>query len=437
MKREIYSRLLEWKNSHMRKPLMLYGARQVGKTYILTEFGKNEFDEMIHINCYHNPIIENIFSGDADTKRILMELSVFTGKNIDSSVFLFFDEVQEVPEVVASLKYFCENAPDIFVAAAGSLLGVMNMGETSFPTGKVEILHMYPMTFLEFLSATGNDSIATLLYQGSEFKSIDNFSPSLINLLRQYYYVGGMPEAVKVYVETGDVERVRKIQIDIIESYESDIAKHAGKDAIKARKILQSIPSQLAKENKKFKFAALRKGARANEYENAIQWLVDAGMIYKVCRVSKPSIPLSFYIDESIFKLYFLDIGLLGALAGVPPSLILITNDIFTEYKGAFTENYVLTQLIIDPNIKIGYFSKDNSTLEIDFLIQLKEKIIPIEVKSEFNVRSKSLRQFVTIDYVDRAMKGIRFSMRGYDNQDWVINIPLYAVIPEVLSKSL
>lgn len=437
MKREIYSRLLEWKNSHMRKPLMLYGARQVGKTYILTEFGKNEFDEMIHINCYHNPIIENIFSGDADTKRILMELSVYTGKNIDSSVFLFFDEVQEVPEVVASLKYFCENAPDIFVAAAGSLLGVMNMGETSFPTGKVEILHMYPMTFLEFLSATGNDSIATLLYQGSEFKSIDNFSPSLINLLRQYYYVGGMPEAVKVYVETGDVERVRKIQIDIIESYESDIAKHAGKDAIKARKILQSIPSQLAKENKKFKFAALRKGARANEYENAIQWLVDASMIYKVCRVSKPSIPLSFYIDESIFKLYFLDIGLLGALAGVPPSLILITNDIFTEYKGAFTENYVLTQLIIDPNIKIGYFSKDNSTLEIDFLIQLKEKIIPIEVKSEFNVRSKSLRQFVTIDYVDRAMKGIRFSMRGYDNQDWVINIPLYAVIPEVLSKSL
>lgn len=433
MKRDIYRRLIEWKKSPSRKPLMLYGARQVGKTYILTEFGRNEFVDMIYINCYHNPTIRNIFRKDADIRRILMELSAFSGKTIDSSVFLLFDEVQEEPEVVASFKYFCENAPEIYVAAAGSLLGVMNMEGISFPTGKVEILHMYPMTFTEFISATGNETKVDLLNNDMGFDSISTLAPAYIELLRQYYYVGGMPEVVKAFIDSGDLEKVRKLQIDIIEAYESDIAKHAGKDALKARQILRSIPSQLAKENKKFIYGALRKGARASEYENAIQWLIDAGMIYKVCRISKAALPLTFYMDDSIFKLYFLDIGLLGAIAGAPASLVLISNNIFSEYKGAFTENYVLTQLINIPNIIIGYYAKDKSTVEIDFLIQIGDKLIPIEVKAEVNVKSKSLRQFVTIDNANSALKGIRFSMRNYEDQGWIKNLPLFAVIPRAL----
>ncbi|MCH5236896.1 MAG: ATP-binding protein [Muribaculaceae bacterium] len=431
MKRDIYSKLLEWKESNDRKPLMLYGARQVGKTYILKELGRNEFDNMVCINCYKNPIVEKIFSQDVDITRILRELSAYSGENIQpSSTFLFFDEVQEIPEVVASLKYFYEERPELHVAVAGSLLGVMEMKGISFPVGKVDIMHLYPMVFTEFLEAVGETGKLDLLRDAAMRTSVNSLLPSFVELLRQYYYVGGMPEAVKKYIETGDQEKVRKIQLDIIEEYEADIAKHAGRDALKARKVMQSIPGQLAKENKKYIFGALKKGARASEYENAIQWLIDAGIIYKVCRTAKAELPLKFYLEDDTFKLFLLDVGLLGAISNVSAPMILLGNNIFSEYKGAFTENYVLTQLITCNPIEISYFTKDNSTVEIDFLIQFAGKLIPIEVKAEENVKSKSFRQFITIDHSEKNLRGIRMSMKGYADQGWMENIPLFAIIP-------
>lgn len=428
MKRDIYHKLIEWKNNPGRKPLMLYGARQVGKTYILCEFGRNEFANMVYINCYRNPSVQTIFSRDVNINRILIELSALTGQTITESTLVFFDEVQEIPEVVAALKYFYEDAPQLCIAVAGSLLGVMNMENNSFPTGKIDILHLFPMTYVEFLSAIGEEAKARLLKSFDSFDSINALAETYIDTLRLYYYIGGMPEAVITYINSRDLNRVRVIQNNIIEAYEADISKHTGTEAVKARKIFQAIPSQLAKENKKFIYGALRKGARAAEYENAIQWLVDAGLVYKVCRVTQPSLPLKFYMEDNVFKLYLLDIGLLGAMVEAPASLVLVGNNIFSEYKGAFTENYVMTQLVTLSNIVISYFSKENSTSEIDFLVQKEEHIIPIEVKAEVNVKSKSLRQFVTIDHIDKKFKGLRFSMQNYRDQGWMENVPLFAI---------
>lgn len=433
MKREIYKRLEEWKNSDDRKPLMLYGARQVGKTYILKEFGINEFKNMIYINCYKNREIEEIFSKDINIQRILRELSAVTDSEIEPlSTFIFFDEVQEIPDVVAALKYFREDASEYFVAAAGSLLGVLNMDGISFPTGNVDIMHLYPMTFTEFLTALGHEKKVEYLINLNEKSGINRLLTSYTDLLRQYYYVGGMPAAVKAYADKKPLDHIRKIQNDILEAYYSDIAKHAGRDALKARAILQSVPAQLARENKKFIYGAIKHGARSSQYENAIQWLVDAGMIYKVCRVNKASLPLSFYMDKDVFKLFLLDVGLLGAMVNAPASQVLINDNIFSEYKGAFSENYVLTQLVTVPHLVISYYSKEDSTVEVDFLVQDKDKLIPIEVKAEENVKSKSLRQFVTKDNEGSGMRGMRLSMKGYVDQDWMENIPLFAVLPFV-----
>lgn len=431
MKRDIYKKLLDWKKSKTRKPLMLYGARQVGKTYILKEFGRNEFRNMVYINCYKNTAVANLFSEDADVRRILLGLSALSGEKIEAGeTFVFFDEVQDIPDVVSCLKYFCEDAPEIFIAAAGSLLGVMNMERHPFPTGKVNILHLFPMTYSEFLEALGEDQKLNLLKDRTLETTVNSLLPQFIELLRQYYFIGGMPEAVLKFIETRDPEAVRKIHNDILTAYEADIAKHAGKDTQKARMVFQSIPSQLARENKKFIFGAIKKGARAGDFENAIQWLVDAGMVYKVNRVKKVAIPLSFYIDNDAFKLFVLDVGLLGAMAQVPISQMLIGNNIFSEFKGAFTENYVLSQMKACQDVVIGYYSKENSTLEIDFIVQAGDEILPIEVKAEENVRSKSLRQFVTIDNAGSNMRGFRLSMKGYEHQDWMSNIPLFAAIP-------
>ena len=431
MKREIYRSLVEWKNSDDRKPLMLYGARQVGKTYILKEFGRNEFNNMVYINCYKNHEIEEIFSKDVNIKRILRELSAVTDSEIEpSTTFIFFDEVQEIPDVVAALKYFREDAPEYFVAAAGSLLGVLNMERISFPTGNVDIMHLYPMTFSEFMMALGHEKKVEYINDLKDKKEINSLLTGFTELLRQYYYVGGMPAAVKAYAENKPLDQIRKIQIDILEAYYSDIAKHAGRDALKARVVLQSIPAQLARENKKFIYGAVKSGARASQYENAIQWLIDAGMIYKVCRATKAALPLSFYLDKDVFKLFVLDVGLLGAMVNAPASQVLINDNIFSEYKGAFSENYVLTQLVTIPRLVISYFSKEDSTVEVDFLVQDMDKLIPIEVKAEENVKSKSLRQFVTKDNQDSGMKGVRLSMKGYIDQDWMENIPLFAVLP-------
>lgn len=429
MERSIYQQLKTWKESERRKPLMLYGARQVGKTYILKEFGSREYDNVIYINCYMNPDIVSLFKEDKNVSRILLGLSALSSENITPGrTLIFLDEVQEVPEVVASLKYFCEEAPDIHIAVAGSLLGVLNMQDISFPTGKVDILHMYPMTFAEFLLALGETPKCDLLRDSANQNVVNTISQSYIDLLRQYYFVGGMPEAVAEFVRSKNTDKVRQIQLNIIAAYEADIAKHAGVDTLRARMVFQSIPSQLAKENKKFILGALKKGARANDYENAIQWLVDAGLVYKVRRVSKVAMPLSFYIQHDSFKLFLLDVGLLGAMTQAPAALMLVGNNIFSEYKGAFSENYVLTQLIANKDITIAYFTKENSTVEIDFVVQYGLNIIPIEVKAEENVKSKSLKQFITIDNAGSGLHGYRFSMKNFMEQEWVTNIPLYAI---------
>lgn len=425
MERSIYSSLKKWKDSPTRKPLILQGARQVGKTYILKEFGAREYSEVVYINCDDNNDMQNMFV-DYDVDRIIRSLSAISGVSIKpSTTLLILDEIQEVERGLASLKYFCEKAPEYHVAVAGSLLGITLHEGTSFPVGKVDMLYMYPMDFEEFLLAMGKEQLVELLRNNS-WAALTPLRGMLTELLRQYYFVGGMPEAVKTYVERGDIWEVRSIHSKIIDAYRNDMSKHVPKQQVqRINMVWNSIPSQLARDNKKFIYGALRKGARANDFEIAIQWLVDSGLVHKVHRISKPVVPLKFYEDMASFKLFLLDCGLLGALSETPPEQILIGDNVFEEYKGAFTENYVLQQLKSLSRTFVYYYSNDNSTLEIDFVVQHEAHVIPIEVKAEENLRAKSLRQFVT----DNAgLHGVRFSMSDYREQDWLTNVPLWAV---------
>lgn len=425
MERSIYSSLKKWKESSTRKPLILQGARQVGKTYILKEFGAREYSEVVYINCDDNNDMQNMFV-DYDVDRIIRSMSAISGISIKpSTTLLILDEIQEVERGLASLKYFCEKAPEYHVAVAGSLLGITLHEGTSFPVGKVDMLYMYPMDFEEFLLAMGKEQLVELLRNNS-WAALTPLRGMLTELLRQYYFVGGMPEAVKAYVERGDIWEVRSIHSKIIDAYRNDMSKHVPKQQVqRINMVWNSIPSQLARDNKKFIYGALRKGARANDFEIAIQWLVDSGLVHKVHRISKPVVPLKFYEDMASFKLFLLDCGLLGALSETPPEQILIGDNVFEEYKGAFTENYVLQQLKSLPRTFVYYYSNDNSTLEIDFVVQHEAHVIPIEVKAEENLRAKSLRQFVT----DNAgLHGVRFSMSDYREQDWLTNVPLWAV---------
>lgn len=425
MERSIYSSLKKWKDSPTRKPLILQGARQVGKTYILKEFGAREYSEVVYINCDDNNDMQNMFV-DYDVDRIIRSLSAISGISIKpSTTLLILDEIQEVERGLASLKYFCEKAPEYHVAVAGSLLGITLHEGTSFPVGKVDMLYMYPMDFEEFLLAMGKEQLVELLRNNS-WAALTPLRGMLTELLRQYYFVGGMPEAVKTYVERGDIWEVRSIHSKIIDAYRNDMSKHVPKQQVqRINMVWNSIPSQLARDNKKFIYGALRKGARANDFEIAIQWLVDSGLVHKVHRISKPVVPLKFYEDMSSFKLFLLDCGLLGALSETPPEQILIGDNVFEEYKGAFTENYVLQQLKSLPRTFVYYYSNDNSTLEIDFVVQHEAHVIPIEVKAEENLRAKSLRQFVTDN---SGLHGVRFSMSDYREQDWLTNVPLWAV---------
>jgi len=425
MERSIYSSLKKWKESPTRKPLILQGARQVGKTYILKEFGAREYSEVVYINCDDNNDMQNMFV-DYDIDRIIRSMSAISGISIKpSTTLLILDEIQEVERGLASLKYFCEKAPEYHVAVAGSLLGITLHEGTSFPVGKVDMLYMYPMDFEEFLLAMGKEQLVELLRNNS-WAALTPLRGMLTELLRQYYFVGGMPEAVKAYVGRGDIWEVRSIHSKIIDAYRNDMSKHVPKQQVqRINMVWNSIPSQLARDNKKFIYGALRKGARANDFEIAIQWLVDSGLVHKVHRISKPVVPLKFYEDMASFKLFLLDCGLLGALSETPPEQILIGDNVFEEYKGAFTENYVLQQLKSLPRTFVYYYSNDNSTLEIDFVVQHEAHVIPIEVKAEENLRAKSLRQFVT----DNAgLHGVRFSMSDYREQDWLTNVPLWAV---------
>lgn len=425
MERSIYSSLKKWKDSPTRKPLILQGARQVGKTYILKEFGAREYSEVVYINCDDNNDMQNMFV-DYDVDRIIRSLSAISGISIKpSTTLLILDEIQEVERGLASLKYFCEKAPEYHVAVAGSLLGITLHEGTSFPVGKVDMLYMYPMDFEEFLLAMGKEQLVELLRNNS-WAALTPLRGMLTELLRQYYFVGGMPEAVKTYVERGDIWEVRSIHSKIIDAYRNDMSKHVPKQQVqRINMVWNSIPSQLARDNKKFIYGALRKGARANDFEIAIQWLVDSGLVHKVHRISKPVVPLKFYEDMASFKLFLLDCGLLGALSETPPEQILIGDNVFEEYKGAFTENYVLQQLKSLPRTFVYYYSNDNSTLEIDFVVQHEAHVIPIEVKAEENLRAKSLRQFVTDN---TGLHGVRFSMSDYREQDWLTNVPLWAV---------
>ena len=421
MERLAYGKLLAWKNSKSRKPLILSGARQVGKTWLLKEFGRAEYRRMAYISCDESPELKEAFS-DFDTARLLRTFSSISGVEIKAGeTLLVLDEIQEIPLALTALKYFCENAPDYHIAVSGSLLGIGLHEGTGFPVGKVDEVKLYPLSFKEFIIALGKGILAQNM-SGPRWDELSGLSHTFIELLRQYYYVGGMPAAVKAYVENQNLSEVRDIQNQILSDYRRDFAKHVPKELLpKVYMVWDSIPGQLAKENKKFIYGAVKKGGRAKEFENAIQWLLDAGLVHKVLRVKKIEKPLKFYEDMEAFKLFIVDLGLLGAMSGVSAKDVLASNRAFVEYKGAFTEQYVLQELAA-LNRKAYYYSRENSTLEIDFIIQ-KENVYPIEVKAEENLKSKSLR---TVYEENSGLKPCRFSMSGYRDQDWMKNVPLY-----------
>ncbi len=424
MKRHITNQLVTWKDSPLRKPLILNGARQVGKTYILQAFGREYYENVVYVNMDNNAEVARIFEQDYDIRRILRSLSATQHTHITpGKTLIILDEIQECPTALNSLKYFCENAPEHHIAVAGSLLGISLHENTSFPVGKVDMLKIYPMTFEEFLIAIGEEQLAELL-NDKETTIIDTLSSRYIECLRQYYYTGGMPAVVKAYIDTQDLQLVRKIQKQILFDYRRDFSKHAPRQQVpRINMVWDSIPSQLARENKKFIYGAVKKGARASDFELAIQWLVDAGLAYRVNRATTPSLPLKFYEDSSAFKLFMLDVGLMGAMADSPAENILLGNTAFVEYKGAFTELYVLTQML-PAELPIYYYSTNDSQAEIDFLVQKNTRIYPIEVKAEVNVKSKSLRSFIA---KHDALRGLRLSMLPSESQDWMDNRPLYA----------
>ena len=425
MKRKIYKQLLKWKRNVDRKPLMLLGARQVGKTWIMQHFGEKEYKNVAYINCDDEPRMKQLFELDYNIDRILITIQAITGVRITpADTLIILDEIQEIPRGLHSLKYFCEKAPEYHVMVAGSLLGVtLGKGE-SFPVGKVDMLTMYPMDYEEYLDATGNEGWIELLHS-KDWGLIDIMKPKMTELLRQYYFVGGMPGVVSKFIENTDLQQVRTLQRDILEAYRRDISKHtSAAESTRIREVLDSLPSQLARENKKFIYGAVRKGSRAKDFELAIQWLVDAGIVYKVNRIKEPKMPLKFYEDMDVFKLFLLDCGLLACMTDASADQMLIGDNVFTEFKGAFTEQYVLQQLLA-LGLKPYYWSNTKTPSEIDFIIQDSQRVIPVEVKAEENVRARSLVQFIKDN---PGLKGLRISMKGYVDQEWMENIPLIAI---------
>jgi len=431
MKRIAYSRLLKWKEKSGRKPLIINGARQVGKTWLMKDFGRNEFQNVAYINFDNNTVAKQIFDSDYNIPRIISSLKILSETNIDpENTLIIFDEIQECPKALGSLKYFCEDAPEYYVMAAGSLLGIALHQGTSFPVGKTEFMTLYPMTFAEFLEASGNSGLHELI-SGEDFSTVSPFSEKLKLLLKKYYYVGGMPEAVKTYIDTDDLIKVREIQKDLLLYYENDFSKHAPEDQIpRIQMVWNSIPSQLAKENRKFIYGVVRKGSRAKDFELAIQWLTDYGLINKSIRISKPFMPLIAYMDQSVFKIYMSDVGLLGAKSDLPAVSVIDGNRIFTEFKGALTEQFVAQELRA-ADFLLYYYSTENSDGEIDFVIQNGNQIIPLEVKAEENLKAKSLRAYCSKYSPDKA---IRTSMSAYRKEEWMTNVPLY-LLTEYIKK--
>ncbi|MBQ5975525.1 MAG: ATP-binding protein [Bacteroidales bacterium] len=423
MYRSVVNQLIEWKESDERKPLIVLGARQVGKTYSLLDFGKQHYKYVAYINCDENEQAKNLFVQDYNMERVLFAIAAIAGVPVvPGDTLIILDEIQELQKGLASLKYFCENAPEYHVCVAGSLLGITLRHGESFPVGKVDMIRMFPMSFTEFLIARGRNLMAEQL-QKKNWYMLTGLHLTLVQMLREYYLVGGMPEVVKTYLKTNDPNSVRKVQNKILIAYRNDIAKHTTDEESKRIGIVwRSMPSQLSKENKKFIYGVAKKGGRAKEFEMAIQWLIDAGLVIRVGRASSPTMPLKVYEDLSAFKLYLLDVGLLGAMAEVDPATLILPNDM-KEGKGMFTENFVCTHLAASIEQSIFYYSKDNSPMEIDFMIQHGANIVPVEVKSKENLKSKSLSVFLQ---QHENMHGVRFSMSPYREQERMTNVPLY-----------
>lgn len=426
MERKIYNKLVNWKNQNVHKPLILNGVRQCGKTYILKEFGKREFETLAYVSCDRNDNLKAIYAGDFDVHRIIQGLSALTGVDIiPGKTLIFLDEIQAFPQALEALKYFCEDAPEYHIVVAGSLLGVALHAGVSFPVGKVQTLRLFPMDFEEYLMAMGENQLLKLMHN-HDYELISAFHEKLKDHLRQYYYVGGMPEVVKFYVENRLPNQVRVMQKEILSNYASDFSKHAPTQEVpRIDMVWQSILGQLSKENKKFVYGVLKKGGRAKEFEMAIQWLVDAGLVYKITKVSKPELPLKYYEDLSAFKLYLCDCGLMGAMADADAKNVLIGNNVFTEYKGAFTEQYVLQQLLALGVDNIYYYNSDTSRMEIDFLIQRDGALLPIEVKGGTSTKATSLHHYLM---EHSNISAIRYSLLPYRKQDNITNMPLYGV---------
>ena len=426
MYRIAIEKLYKWKNSKRRKPLIIEGARQVGKTWLMKEFGKQAYADTVYINFDSNSRMANLFSADLDTDRLIMGLELYAGRKINpENTLLIFDEVQEVPRALASLKYFYENAPQYHIVCAGSLLGIALHQGTSFPVGKVDFLKLYPLSFSEFLMATGNERFAELL-KNKDYEMITSFKQTYIDALKHYYFVGGLPEAVQSFAESKDFNEVRAIQKRILAAYEQDFSKHAPNEIVpKIRMLWNSIPSQLARENKKFIYGLVREGGRAREYETAIMWLSDCGLVHKVSRVNAAGIPLKAYEDLKAFKLFVVDVGLLGCMTGLRQRTLLDGDDLFVEFKGALTEQYVCQQLKTIEDLGVYYYTNDRGSCEIDFVVDTGEQIVPIEVKAETNLRAKSLKT-----YRERFEPelSVRTSMADYKKEDWLLNLPLYAI---------
>lgn len=426
MRRSIFIELVKWKDKVQRKPLLIRGARQVGKTWLMKEFGRVHFEKTVYINFEKNKRLQSLFTDDFSIERIIIALQAETGVSISPhNTLIILDEIQSASGAISSLKYFCEDAPQYYVVAAGSLLGVALHAKESFPVGKVEFLDLHPMSYYEFLDALGQESIVEVL-KSKDWRLILAFKAKCIEYLRQYYYVGGMPEAVSTFIQGYNVNDVRQIQRAILESYDMDFSKHAPVELVpRIRMVWNSIPAQLAKENSKFVYGVVKEGSRAKDFELAIQWLVNCGQVHKVFRVSKPAIPLKFYEDRNAFKMYLVDIGLLCAMVDLDAKTLLEGNRLFSEFKGALTEQFVLQQLLLNSDSTIYYWSAERSTAEVDFVLQHQGALIPIEVKAEENLQAKSLKVFV-----DRFKPSyaFRISMSDFREQEWLINIPLYMI---------
>lgn len=426
MYRIAIEKLYKWKDSKHRKPLIIEGARQVGKTWLMKEFGKKAYNDTVYINFDSNSRMADLFVSDLDTERLIMGIELYVGRKINSeNTLLIFDEVQEVPRALASLKYFCENAPQYHIVCAGSLLGIALHQGTSFPVGKVDFLKLYPLSFSEFLMAIDKGQFAELLNK-QDYEMITSFKQTYIDSLKQYYFIGGMPEAVQSFSENKDFNEVRSIQKRILAAYEQDFSKHAPNEIVpKIRMLWNSIPSQLAKENKKFIYGLVREGGRAKEYETAIMWLSDCGLVHKVSRVNTAGIPLKAYEDLKAFKLFIVDVGLLGCMVGLHQRTFLDGNELFSEFKGALTEQYVCQQLKTIDDLNIYYYTNNRGSCEVDFVVDNGGSIIPVEVKAETNLKAKSLKT-----YRERFNPeiSVRTSMKDYKQEDRLLNLPLYAI---------